>query len=218
MSAWIRSLPKPIGLMSCCDLRGQHVVEACRTAEVMVPEEVSILGVDNDEPLCDITNPKLSSIAMNTKSAGYEAAVLLEKLMNGDEKPDGQKIIVDPICVITRQSSDVFRVENPDLARALHYIKQYSHRQIVVSDVVAAACISRRSLEDKFNKYLHRSVLSEIRRVRIERFAQMLLETNFSIPQIARELNFPSEENVGRYFEREKGMRPNAYRKKFNLG
>ncbi len=218
MAAWIDSLPKSVGLMAGCDLRGQHVVEACRIAGRLVPEDVSILGVDNDVPLCDITNPKLSSIAMNTSPAGYEAAGLLERLMAGEEKLDSRTIIVQPICVITRQSSDILRVENPDLARALNYIKQNSHRQIVVNDVVAAACISRRNLESKFNKYLHRSILSEIRRVRIGRFAQMLLETNYSIPQIARDLNFPSEENLGRYFEREKGMRPTEYRKKYNLG
>ncbi len=216
MTSWVRSLPTPVGLMVCCDLRGQHVAETCRLAERLVPEQVAILGVDNDLPLCDITNPKLSSIAMNTAHAGYEAAELLEKLMSGQEKPCGQQIIVKPLYVVTRQSSDILCVENPDLARALNFIKQYSHRQISVNDVVAASCISRRSLEDKFNKYLHRSVLSEIRRVRTDRFAQMLLETNLSIPQIAAELNFPSIENVGRYFERETGMRPSAYRKKYS--
>lgn len=218
MAFWIRSLPTPVGMMVCCDLRGQHVAEACRMADRLVPEQVAILGVDNDLPLCDITNPKLSSIAMNTSPAGYEAAELLEKLMNGQEKPSGQQIIVKPMYVVTRQSSDILCVENPDLARALHFIKQNSHRQISVNDVVAAACISRRSLEEKFNKFLHRSVLSEIRRIRADRFARMLLETNLSIPQIAAELNFPSIENVGRYFERETGMRPSAYRKKYNPG
>ncbi len=218
MAAWIRSLPKPVGLMACCDLRGQHVTEACRIADQLVPEQVAILGVDNDLPLCDITNPKLSSIALNTSPAGYEAAGLLERLMDGQEKPDGQQIIVRPTHVVTRQSSDILCVESHELACALNYIRQNSHRQIAVSDVVTAACVSRRNLEDKFNKHLHRSILSEIRRVRTERFAQMLLETNLSVPQIAAELNFPSIENVGRYFEREKGMRPTEYRKKYNLG
>ena len=128
-----------------------------------------------------------------------------------------QEIVVEPVAVITRHSSDILCIEDSDVAEALRFIRQNAHLPIHISDVVESVSISRRSLEAKFRNTLNRTILQEIRRVRVDLFAQMLIETNLSIPQIASELNFPSAENIGRYFELEKGMRPSVYRSQYSV-
>ena len=214
MADWLKSLPKPLGLMTCTDDRSQHIIEARKIAGLHVPEEVAIIGVDNDEMICNLTDPPLTSIVQNAERAGYEAAELLDKMMSG-KKAGGQTIKVDATRVVTRQSTDILAVEDRDVVEALRFIRQHSRKPIQVSEVVEQVAMSRRSLEHRFRKFLNRSVQEEIRRIRIERVIQMLVETNLPVSRIAMELNYPSIEHISRYFRKEKGMSPQAYRKKF---
>lgn len=214
MADWLMSLPKPIGLMSCNDDRGQNVAEICKIVGLYVPDEIAIIGVDNDEVICGLSDPPLSSIPLNAERAGYEAAELLDRLMSG-EKMAGQRIIDCPTHVITRQSTDILAIEDREVVDSVRFIRQHSKEPIQVTDVVETTTLSRRALEQRFRNVLGRSVLSEIRRVRIELVAQMLVDTTLSISQIALALGYTGVDHIARYFKREMGMNLLAYRKKY---
>ena len=214
VAEWLRSLPRPIGLMACNDECGQNVIEACKQAGFRVPEEVAVIGVDNDELVCDLSDPPLSSVALNTERAGYEAAELLDKLMHGEEMND-QVIIDQATHIATRQSTDMLSIGDHDVAKAVNYIRRHARQTIRVSDVVAATTTSRRGLQQRFRKVLGRSVHDEIRRVRIQQVMQMLVETNLPVSRIARMLGYTGFEHISRYFRQEMSMSPLTYRKKF---
>jgi LacI family transcriptional regulator len=215
MADWLKSLPKPVALMACNDDRGRNVIEACKIAGLHVPEQVAIVGVDNDELVCDLSNPRLSSIALNLERSGYEAAELLDKLMAGKEKAANQRIIVQPTRIVSRQSTDILTIEDRDVVRAVRFIRQHAKEMIQVGDVVNVVGGSRRGLERRFRGALNCSVHDEIRRVRLEQAVRMLVETNQSIAHIALALNFPSIEHISRFFRKEEGISPLAYRKKY---
>ena len=212
MAEWLKTLPKPIGIMTCNDDRGYHVLEACKIAKLHVPEEVSVIGVDNDVLICDLCDPPLTSIALNTESAGYAAAELLDRLMNG-EPMQQQKISVNATHVVRRQSTDILAIEDSDVVSAIRYIRQNAKSKILVNDVVASTCLSRRSLESRFRKILNRSIQEEIRKVRTELISQMLMESNLSIAEITSTFNFTDLEHMSRYFKKEKGISLREFRK-----
>jgi len=214
MTEWLRSLPKPLGLMTCSDDRSQHILEACKLARMHVPEEVAIIGTDNDELLCELSSPTLSSVAFNLEKAGFEAAKLLDELMDG-EPMKGQKIIVQPTAVITRQSTDILAVDDAEVAAAIRYIREHANSMIQVRDIIEATSISRRSLEQRFRRVLNRSILDEIKRVHTEQVARMLIETNYSVKKITLALGHQSIDNISRYFKQFTGLSPSEYRKQF---
>ena len=216
MADWLKSLPKPIGLMTCADDRSQNVIDACRIANVNVPQEVAVLGTDNDKIICELSYPPLSSIALNVEKAGYEAAELLDKGMKG-QKMEAEMLLVRPLHVVTRQSTDVMAIGDKEVAEAVRYIRKNVKNMIQVNDLAAAVGVSRRSLERKFNRILDCSVYHEIRRMRVEQISYFLAETNHSILGIARTFGFTGAEHISRYFRREKGMSPQAYRKQYGL-
>jgi len=210
---WLRSLPKPVAVMCCNDDRALQVVEACKQANYDVPDRVAVLGVDNDVLVCDLADPPISSIALNTESAGYEAARLLDRLMKG-EPMVGQTIGVSPTHIATRMSTDVLAVSDPEVSAALQFIRRNPTRLIQVNDVVEATNVSRRVLEKRFKAILRRSVHQEIRRVRVGHIIQLLIGTDMSITEIAMHGGFDGVEHIARYFRKETGMSLRDYRKK----
>lgn len=214
MADWLTSLPKPVGLMTCTDDRSQDVIEACKIAALHVPEEVAIIGVDNDELVCELSGPPLSSIALNTQRSGYEAAELLDKMMSRKRKKfTDRTIVVHPTHIVTRQSTDILAMGDRDVVAAIRFIRRHAKEMIQVDDVVDTVTVSRRSLEQRFRKELGHSVLAEIKRARVDQVARMLVETNLSVSQISLALGYAGVENIARYFRSEKGMSPLAYRK-----
>lgn len=212
---WLKSLPKPVGLMACNDDRGREVIEACRIAGLHIPEEIAVLGVDNDELVCKLSNPPLSSIALNFEKAGYDAADLLDKLMSGKQEMTSTKIVVRPTRTVTRQSTDILAIEDREVAGAMRFIRQHCKEPIQVSDVVSAAAVSRRNLYQRFRRILGRSIHQEIRRARVEQIAQMLVETHLSVSQISSALGYPRTAHIARQFRKEKGMSLLEYRKAY---
>jgi LacI family transcriptional regulator len=212
MKDWLIKLPMPIGIMACNDDRGQHILEVCKSLRINVPEEVAVIGVDNDQLICDLGDPPLTSVALNTESAGYATAELLDRLMNG-EKMKGQEIIVSATHVIKRQSTDLLAIEDKNVADAIRFIRQNAKNKLRVDDVVAQTCLGRRSLESGFRKMLQRSIQEEIRRVRVELISQMLIETNLSVAQITSLFNFADYDHISRYFKKEKGLGLREFRK-----
>jgi LacI family transcriptional regulator len=214
LAEWLKSLPKPLAVMACNDDRGQDITEACKIAGLQVPYDVAVLGVDNDDLVCDLTNPPLSSIAVNNERAGYEAAELLDQMMSG-KKTGKQVVVARPTHIVTRQSTDIFAAEDPEVGKALRFINEHAKELIRVDEVVNAAALSRRVLERRFRQIVGRSILEEIRRVRIDQVIRLLVGTNISISQIAEALGYPGIEHIARYFRQEKKMSLLAYRKQY---
>ncbi|AQQ71048.1 Xylose operon regulatory protein [Limihaloglobus sulfuriphilus] len=211
---WLKSLPKPVAVMACNDDRALHILEACKNQGISVPNEVAVLGVDNDRLICHLTNPILSSIELDYERTGYEAAEFLKELMDG-AKYEPRMISAFPLRVIERGSTPALITNEPLVARALDFIYVNSKRPIQVTDVAEAVVASRRTLEQKFRNERNRSVLQEIRRARVQRVARMLEETNLSIYKIAIILGFTSVNNISRYFRRETGISPSEHRERF---
>lgn len=212
MIEWLRGLSQPAGVMACNDDRSRHLLEACKIAGLRVPQDIAILGVGNDEMICKFSSPPLSSIARNHEIAGYQAAEILHQMMNG--RKDGRRTaVVRPTHVVTRQSTDILAVDDADVKRAVSFIQKHSGRMIQVGDVVNYTAISRRLLELKFQNELNRSLLDEITRVRIDKIAQMLIESTLSVTQIALALGFSSDAHISRYFSQHKHITPLRYRR-----
>jgi len=209
---WLKLLPKPVGLMAGNDVCGRHVIEACRIAGLPVPDEVAVIGVDNDELICDLTDPPMSSIALNTEKAGYEAAELLDRLIDGEKAAD-RDIVVRATHIATRQSTDILAAEDETIAEAIRFIRHHSKEAIQVSDVVHYVAMSRRNLEQHFRIVLGRSIYNEIKRVRTQQIIRMLCETDLSVSEIALELGHPSDKHIARYFKQQTGMSLKDYRK-----
>src|SRR5438093_7737802 len=120
VAQWLKDLPKPVGLMACNDIRGQQVLNACRASGVAVPDDVRVIGVDNDEVLCELADPPLSSVAPNTERIGYEAASLLDQMMRG-RKPPSQPVFIAPVGIVTRRSTEVLAIEDRHIAAAARF-------------------------------------------------------------------------------------------------
>lgn len=211
---WLESLPKPIGVLCCNDDRGCDLIEACKAGGLKVPFEVAVIGVDNDVQVCELSNPPLSSISLSTEKAGYQAAETLDKLMSG--KPAGlTEINVTPLEVVNRQSTDTLAIDDEQVVQALQFINHSTKELIQVSDVIYHVRCSRRGLDEKFQKHLGYTVFAEIRRVRVENIARMLLETDMSISQIALTLGYNDSDHIARFFKQEKLVTPQAYKKHF---
>ena len=214
LARWLKSLPKPVGLMACNDDRGRHTIEACKRAGLRMPEEIAIIGADNDELICELSAPALSSVAINFERAGYEGAQVLDQLMRG-QRVHTLNIVAPATHIVARQSTDILAVQDEHLARALRFIREHGREPMRVMAVAQASGLSRRVLEKRFRRVLGRSILSEIRRVRVSHICRLLVETNQSVAQIGLQLGYGGIEHVARYFRAEKKMSPLAYRKKF---
>ncbi len=212
VSDWVRTLPKPVGILACNDDRGQHILGVCKLIGLKVPEEVAVLGVDNDPMICEIGDPPLTSIALNVESAGYEAAKLLDRLMK-NKKMNGEQIIVSASHIVQRQSSDILAVNDAEVAAAIRFIKENAKNKILIKDVVEKTGISRRTLEQKFRKTIHRSIYNEIRKVRVDLISKLLIETDSPISHITSLFNFTDVEHISRYFKKEKGIGLRQFRK-----
>ncbi len=215
LADWLSALPIPIGLMTCADDCSQHIIEACRIANIHVPEQISILGVDNDDMVCELSSPPLSSIAMNFEAAGYQSAELLDQLIS-DGDPKQKSITVCPTHIEVRASTDILAIDDPDVAAAVRFIRTHSHQLIQVADVLNEVTCCQRLLHQKFKQSLGRSVHQEIKRVRIEKIAKMLRETDLTISQIAHKLGYSHAHHLSRYFQQEMSITPLAYRKHLN--
>lgn len=208
---WISSLPKPVGIMACYDFRGRQVLDACRRRAIAVPDEVAVIGVDNDELLCNLSDPPMSSVVPNVHRTGYRAAELLDRLMAG-EKSRSEAHFIEPLGIATRQSTDVLAIEDANLVRAIRFIRERACTGISVKDVLRAAPQSRRILEGRFKKLIGRTPHEEILRVQLDRAKLLLAETELSMAQIAERSGFTHVEYFSAVFKREVGSPPSRYR------
>jgi LacI family transcriptional regulator len=209
---WLIQLPKPIGIMACHDDRGHELLNACRDARIAVPVEVAVVGVDNDEVLCDLSEPPLTSIHSNTEEIGYRAASLLDEMMAGNLTLTGTTL-VEPLGVVLRRSTDVIAVEDRIAAAAMQFIRENATNGINVKDVVQHALLSRSALERRFRKAFGRSPSDEITRIKLDRVKHLLAATDYPLPRVADLAGFEHSEHMGALFRRKTGHTPGEYRK-----
>lgn len=214
LSKWLKSLPKPIALMTCDDNQGMHITEACRLTKIRIPEEVAVLGVDNDEMLCNLSDPPLSSIGLDTVKGGYEAARLLDRMIQTKNK-EYYDIVVKPTQVVTRNSTDIYATKDEYIGMALKFVHNNMDKNLKVENVLEQVPLSRRSLEKRFQKVTGYPVYEYIFNLRIEKFTNKLLETDLTIFEIAVDLGLNDSKNIARQFRQVKGCTPVEYRKKY---
>ncbi|MEW4488498.1 DNA-binding transcriptional regulator [Thalassoglobus sp. JC818] len=209
---WLKKLPRPVGIMCCYDVKAQQLLDVCRELDVAVPEEVAVVGVDNDHLLCELSDPPLSSVAPDARQTGFEAAELLNRMMSGD-CVDSDPRFIEPLGIEVRQSSDVLAIEDHEIAAAVRFIRENATSGIQVADVLREVPLSRRALEGRFVKILGRTPHQEIMRLRIDRVKRLLLETDRTLSDIARAVGFEHVEYLSVAFKREVGTTPKEFRK-----
>jgi LacI family transcriptional regulator len=213
VAAAVRRLPLPIGIMVNSDSQGVQLLNACRLAKVRVPDDVAIVSVGNDPVLCEIANPPLSSLDYNAAKLGFEAATLLSKMMRG-EKVATRNYFVEPGQVVARQSSDVLAAADPSVAKAIRFIRDHACDGIGVDAVAQQSGMSRDKLERRFRQFINRTPLEEIQEMRLRRVKQLLLETDYVLPQIAEMAGFEYQEYMVRFFKKRTGLTPGVFRRK----
>jgi LacI family transcriptional regulator len=206
------SLPHPLAVFAYNDCVAADIIDACDDAGLLVPEAVAVLGVDNDTILCECVRVPLSSVCHDLEGLAYEAAALLDRLMNGEMPPPGV-IRVQPKGLVTRRSTDIVAVDNLQLARALRYIHDhYTNPLLGVEAVVAATEISRRQLEKAFRRELDRSLNEEIVRIRVEKVRDLLANTGMKVVDIAAATGFSRPSHLFRTFRKFTGVGPKTFR------
>jgi LacI family transcriptional regulator len=211
LTRWIKRLPTPIGVFACDDDRGREVLEACKLAGLNVPEDVAVLGVDDDEVFCELADPPLSSIALNAETAGYRAAALLDEMIQGHEKKR-QRIVVEALGIVRRRSTDIIAVDDEEIANAVQFIRRQQGHNISVDRVAEKVATSRRSLEKRFRQVIGRTILEEIQLTKLERAKRLLLETTYPISKVAEIAGFGSAGYFIQFFQKQVGRTPRKYR------
>jgi LacI family transcriptional regulator len=214
---WIKSLPRPCALLAANDRYAWHAIDICRENGISVPEEIAVLGVDNDVLLTEMVRPTLSSIELGAERVGFEAARVLDDLMKGKPAP-ADPIEIAPNGVVTRHSTDALSIQDEVVAEAARYIRQHASEQISVQDVLDEVAMSRRNLERRFKRVMRRSLLDEIRRVHLDRAAKLLRDTSLPVPQVAEQSGFASAVRFSAVFHEHMGNTPTGYRRGHRLG
>jgi len=212
LGEWLAKLPKGTGLFAAMDERGQNVLEACNESGVRVPEDLLVIGIDNDPLLCDLCEPTLSSVAMDVERAGFEAAELLHQLMEGKVSGKGVVIKVEPTHVSRRESTANFFHENPLVAKANRYMLiHYGDSSLQMSDIASRCGVSRRLMESHFARSVGRTPLRVLTDIRMERAVALLMEQDYSISKIGEMCGFSTANYFTKAFRHNFGLSPLRY-------
>lgn len=210
---WLAHLDKPAAILASNDVPARQLTDLCRLAGYRVPDDLAILGVDNDELECLLSRPPLSSVQMPREKIGYEAARLLDQIMHGRTPPE-EPIILPPTKIVTRQSTDIVAIDDPDVSAAVEFIRHHIAEHLNVATVTETISLSRRKLERKFKKLLGRTVLEEIQNARIEQAKRLLIETDFLMGAIAKRSGFGTSGRMTIVFSEKTGMTPTEFRRR----
>jgi len=213
---WLRELPKPCGILSVDDRCANDLAEACQQSGISVPDQIAILGINNDDLTCELAWPPLSSIDAGFSRLGYEAARMLDRLMAGEKlKPEERVVRLPPLGVVQRTSTSLTAVSDPNLADAIKFMREHACDPCTVYDVLRHVPISRRSLERQFAEQFGRTPHDEITRIRMEQAKRLLVSTQLSLSEITERCGFSGIQNLARSFRKEAGITPAAYRRQF---
>lgn len=213
LTRWLQSLPLPVAVAACTDVRARQISEAAQRIGVAVPDQLAMIGFDDDEMVCEMANPPLSSVEMSYERVGFEAAALLDRMMQGEPAP-AEPIRVPPGSVVTRASTDILAIDDPEVASALRFIWQHAHRPLQAAEVVDHVPASRRVIERRFKQAVGRTLHEEIQRVHVERAKQLLAQTTLPTYQVATRAGFHDAKHLNRVFKQAEGITPLTYRKR----
>lgn len=211
LSSWLLSLPKPIALFACDDSFATQITETCKIYNIAVPEEIAVLGVDNDELICNISDPPLSSIVLDVENGGYRAAEMLHQLMD-KHISKAFNIVIPPIRIEQRQSTEKYATNDKYILKVIEYIKEHFQSAISINDLLRIVPFSRRVLEIKFKKEIGSSIYQYLLRYRVEQFADFLVKTDKPLTELAAMCGFDDYRNVARIFYKYKKTTPLQYR------
>ncbi|MDR1865935.1 MAG: DNA-binding transcriptional regulator [Bacteroidales bacterium] len=214
LSNWLLSLPKPVALFACDDFFALQITETCKIYDIAVPDEISVLGTDNDELLCNISHPPLSSVVLDVETGGYQAAALLQQLMN-HEITHAFDIVIPPIRIEARQSTEKYAVNDKYLLRVIEYIKNNYARYISIDDITRTVPFSRRILEKKFKESMGITVYQYLLQYRVELFSELLLKSDKPLEELAFLCGFEDYKNVARVFRKYKKTTPLQYQNRY---
>jgi LacI family transcriptional regulator len=213
IGAWLEGLRAPCGVFACCDAWARVVARYAGMSGLRVPEDLALVGVDNDAIECEIMAPPLSSVALPWRSVGESAARLVQLGLRG--KPiAGTRVLVEPLEVVTRRSSDTFAIDDPLVAKAVAWIHQHAERRMTLAMVAGAVAATRQQLERHFRRALGRTVMQEARRAHVEIARRLLATTALPLPQVAKHSGFTNAALLSVAFRRELGVPPGAYRRR----
>jgi LacI family transcriptional regulator len=216
LKRWLSRLPKPIGVLASSDDIGRFVLEAAKYINVNIPASLAVMGIDNDELICELCDPPLSSITRNVEKAGFQAAEVLDQMVSGRQKnPDN--IYIEPVSVVSRESTSFFAVEDPVVLKAIKFIQNNYRREMYVEDVAGYVMVSPKTLHRKFKKTFGISVFDKINELRIESISQLLSETTLPISEIARQVGDLDYKHLSRLFKKYKNMTPSEFREKYQI-
>lgn len=208
---WIENLPRPLALMCSMDRLAAMTLECCWKLHLKVPEEVAVMGIGNHEQMCDLCSPTLSSIHLDMERRGYEAARLLDHSLSG-KKQVTKPVIIDPVHVVERRSTDIYAFDDQDLVSALRFIQDNAEGSIKVNDVVAATKLSRRSLEGRFANHLGRTIHEEIWRAHFHIAKRLLTSSDLGLQEVAKRSGFRTASSLINLFGKHLGMTPKEFR------
>ncbi|RCS54083.1 xylose operon transcription regulator XylR [Bremerella cremea] len=216
LANWISELPKPLGLMAAHDMRALCVFDACRRRQLSIPEEIAIVGVDNDDVICTMADTPLTSISHNSEQIGYEAAAFLDKVIRGSAQPRHIQLI-PPRGISIRRSTDVHAVPDPIIAKSLKWIRDRKGNTSV-QKVANHVGLSRRSLERKFADTIHTTPHEQIASEKLQHAKLLLQETSYSLEEIAAQMQFSSASYLSSFFKELTGMNPGLFRRQARRG
>jgi LacI family transcriptional regulator len=216
LADWMQGLPKPAGLFAFNSILAIRVLAQLHQHGLAVPEDLAMLGVENDEVTAELSIPPLSTIDHNGRRIGYEAAGMLDRLMRGQELSE-RVLLVPPKMVVERQSTNVLQTPDADVVRAMRFIRDNVCEEIKVDDVIRVSLVPRRSLERRFRRRLSCGIGEFIIRTRVDRVKELLVETNLPMPDIAVRSGFRSATQMSRSFRKALGTTPTQYRREHSV-
>ncbi len=217
LAQWLRTLPQPVGVMAASDRFGQRLIAAARRGSIKVPEELAMIGVDNDRAICEVCDPPLSSVVIDSVQQGYKAAALLHRMMNGERAP-AEPILIKPSGVHERQSTDILAIDDPMIADAVRFIREHACEGIGVSDVLREIPLSRSVLQRRFRRIFDQTANDMIVELRLRRAQQLLIGTDLPIARIAEIAGFRYQRYLGAVFRKKLGMTPYRFRQQAGPG
>lgn len=213
VNQWLQKLPKPVALFCCDDTHALFISETCQMTNISIPEEIALLGVDNDELMCNISDPPISSIELEVEKGGYSIGRLIHQQIKKEHK-DTFNIVISPIRIKLRQSTEKYNIKNPYIQEVVKYIETHYSSDLTVKSLLANIPLSRRNFEVKFKNELNTSIYQYILNCRCNHLADLLLTTDRPLADLAIEVGFKDYNNISRVFKKLKGCSPLEYRLK----
>lgn len=213
ITSWLQALPKPVGMFCCDDAHALVITETCKMAGIRIPEEISLLGVDNDDLLCGISDPPISSIELDVENGGYMACKFLHEVLQG-RRDAPFNVVINPVGIVQRESASLYNIQDPYVEKIVKHIDDFYNTDIRLEELFASVPLSRRSLEMRFRNVMGTTVYQYLISARVDHFAYLLATTDRSVFDIAYEVGFKDSSNISRIFKKFKGCSPLEYRRK----